>query len=280
MSNTDKQKAEAMHKVALVLKELIGDRSIRRTAEDTGVAASYITGILKERYLPSAEILRKLAASDSNPKNGVVLEDLMVAAGYQNRYIDYMADVDYMVSNLDEGTNLLIETHKQKDNKNDKLNYYKSLQNEYIRFENSAIGVICRRLMQKGFSFVMKEDSSVGIRGFRPDMVLELQNQPVDEWWFDFKYFPYEKDKNTIESPVKHARNILGGYIFIEPNPRRKISVVMNNATIFNYLKGYIDKLAYRGELSVILLDDNSSFVEEVYLSHYEPNSADSEFIL
>lgn len=62
-----------------MIEKLIGDRSIRETSRDTDVAASYISGILKGNYMPSAEILSKLSV---NAQNGITKEKLMIAAGY------------------------------------------------------------------------------------------------------------------------------------------------------------------------------------------------------
>ena len=55
-----------------------GDRSIRRMAEDTGVAASYIVGIIKGEYVPSLQILKKLVAPQSKPRNRVTLFELIM----------------------------------------------------------------------------------------------------------------------------------------------------------------------------------------------------------
>ena len=82
-ANTEKQ--EAMKRVSELIKKLVGERSIRKTGEDSGVTASYITSILKLKYMPSAEILKKLTSASAKPRNGVSLEDLMVAAGYQEK---------------------------------------------------------------------------------------------------------------------------------------------------------------------------------------------------
>ena len=70
-----------------LIKKLIGDRSFRQTSIDSGVANSYISGIINGKYKPSIKILQKLTAPEANPQNGVTLEDLMVAAGYQEDYV-------------------------------------------------------------------------------------------------------------------------------------------------------------------------------------------------
>lgn len=295
------QKVEAIHKVAVVVKELIGDRSIRRTAEETGVAASYITGILKERYLPSAEILRKLASSDSKPQNGVLLEDLMIAAGYQNQYADETAvDLEYNefeeqdIDKINEAWSASDEVARRPMAHRGRLRNATMSLDEYeesrrlqrralhqmrARFEKVAKGIIYQELVEKGVFFKNVEEPNVGIRGFRPDAVVELSHQPIDEWWFDFRLLTGVEDRpQVINRGVMNVRNILGRYIFIEPKPRRKISVVINSIEEFDIWKGYIDKLSFRGDLSVILVDvENYTLIDEVYLAHYDVDSNASE---
>lgn len=71
-----------------LVRKLVGYRSLRKVSEESGVAPSYISGIINgKRKNPSALILKKLTDSKANPQNGVTFEDLMVAAGYQNEYV-------------------------------------------------------------------------------------------------------------------------------------------------------------------------------------------------
>ena len=72
------------NELSRLVKELVGDRNIRKASEDTGVANSYISGIMNGKFKPSIKILQKLADPKANPQNGVTFEDLMVAAGYQD----------------------------------------------------------------------------------------------------------------------------------------------------------------------------------------------------
>ena len=57
--------------------ELKGDRSIRQMARDTGVAASYITGILKGRYYPTLKILKRITSPKGKPQGNVTILDLI-----------------------------------------------------------------------------------------------------------------------------------------------------------------------------------------------------------
>lgn len=50
------------------INELKGNRSIRQMSRDTGVASSYISGILKGKYFPSLKIIQQLTSPKSNPQ--------------------------------------------------------------------------------------------------------------------------------------------------------------------------------------------------------------------
>ena len=288
MSKKEYLKKQAIHKVALLVDELKGDRSIRRTAEDTGVAASYITGILKEKYLPSADILRKLAAPEAKPQNAITLEDLMVAAGYQTDYVeeaykealyDEVQD-DHSGKTIDVQPNIemlsRIAAYAEKFNgPTPSQERQKQRMQEMSKFESLATGVIYKALAEKGIHFSNANDV-VGVRGFRPDMSVYVPMQPILEWWFEFKYIGADKNRGYIN--LKH---ILGQFMFIEPKLERKISLVISSREDFDILCGYKDKLAYRGDLSVILIDEETfSVVREEYLAHYNMYDNESEFYI
>ncbi len=78
-----------------------------------------------------------------------------------------------------------------------------------------------------------------------------------------------------------HVRRMLGKYMFIEPKLERKISVVIDSQEAFEAFIGYKDKLAYRGDLSIILIDrETLAVVREEYLAHYSINDTRSEFYI
>lgn len=64
------------------LNLLIGERSIRETGADTGVAPSYISAMLKGKYIPSAKIIARLTEKKNHPRNKITKEKMMKSAGY------------------------------------------------------------------------------------------------------------------------------------------------------------------------------------------------------
>ena len=58
--------------------EIKGDRSIRQMARDTGVSASYITGILQGKYYPTLKIFKRITSPKSRPQGNVTILDLLM----------------------------------------------------------------------------------------------------------------------------------------------------------------------------------------------------------
>lgn len=272
-------------KVASIVKELIGERSIRRTAEDSGVAASYITGILKERYLPSADILRRLSSPEAKPQNAITMEDLMIAAGYQTNYVEeaYKEALYEEITDDENGKPVDIRPDMNKIMQNIntangqdsdeyieyRRRHFRELDIMRERFGKVAKGLILQNLIEKQIQFTMS-DEGTGMRGIRADIIVELTGQPVDSWWFDFRWVR-TGDGRPMNGSFINARTILGNLIFVTPDPRRKYSIVISSKNDYDFIKGYADKLSFRGELSIILIDEeNYSLVEETYLSHYD----------
>lgn len=53
-----------------------GDRSIREYAKESGVSASYISGLIKGEFIPSLKILSKLSKV---AQNGITYEQLIMS---------------------------------------------------------------------------------------------------------------------------------------------------------------------------------------------------------
>lgn len=272
-------KDEAIDRVARLVKELKGDRSIRKMAEDSGVAASYITAIINGKYLPSAEILRKLSVPYARPQNGITLEDLMIAAGYQETYVTLLSEngpVNVQYKTLDTSENyVFVDQEESVDFYENQRKQRNERRMQVSRFETMATGIIYKGLSEKQISFGNIENT-LGIRGYKPDIALRVYGYPISEWWFEFKYISKSSKLSGISLGY-----MLAGFLFIEPKKGRKITLVISDELIFDNLRGYKNKLAYKGDLSVVLIDEDTfSIVDEIYLSHYDEENMMSAFYL
>lgn len=276
--NTDDNSSEEVLKskenLAKMVKSLRGNRTIREMAADTGVAPSYISGIENGKFIPSATILMKLASPDSKPQNDVTIKDLMTASGYEGKDNNTYNTVERFVRYHDA-----IEQINSKQQVREAGDGYISKE-EWIKedvFVPLTIGVIYRALEKKGIHFSNGQDVTMLNRGTSV-MDISISEGPVKEWIFLLKYTP----KLRIPKLIAHRMIItnLGELLFLEPKPDRKISFVIDDKEVFEEITKYKGKLAFRGDLSVILFDAVCEVINEEYLAHYNDKDTSSELYI
>ena len=66
-----------------------------------------------------------------------------------------------------------------------------------------------------------------------------------------------------------------------EPKKDKKFSLVVSDSDLYHVFMRFKEKMAFRGELSVILIDETKVSIEkEEYISHYNENDASSELYI
>ena len=259
--NNDKAKEE----VASLVKDLVGNRTIKKTAEDTGVAASYISGMIKGRFVPSVAILKKLADPKANPQNGVTLEELMIAAGFTTNAMTYSYSTE-------EGSDIGFVA--ESCTYNTELTNYRMTMKEQKKQHALFAGTIVMSLSKKGIGFSIsgKPIVNYGIG----DLCIDVNERGIKEWVFEYVYLINRK-KNYLQK-LYHTFGVLSSQ---EPQKDKKISLVVNDADLYQVFMRYKDKMSFRGELSVILIDEaNASIEKEDYISHYNEGDTSMEFYI
>lgn len=301
------ERADQRKKVSIVVKRLIGDRSIRKTAADTGVTAAYLSGILNEKYLPSKEVLEKLAAPENMPQNDVTLDELLAAAGYISKAESSeksKTEFDMIINSGAGGTDQVHISLGRPDEKEAlaRIQAYEKRLNAIAQFSSLANAVIYTALIKKGLFGEELKDISAKVKGIdfgvkctesktgsKTESKTESKsgskpgNKPenrIDEWWFILGYYD-EETAGLLHEDLARTRGWFLNTLFVEKNPRRKISVVTNSEKAFNNMMNYKGKMAYQGELSAILIDTGSvSVKKEVYLAHYSEDDLKKEILL
>lgn len=248
--------------VSELVKQLVGDRSIRAAARDTGVAASYITSIINGKFIPSADILRKLVEPSSKPQGDVILEDLMIAAGYQSAFRDEHMDVS--LRGLQD-----FSTPGNKEHSEEMQNRYRLLLKQHVQTERMVKEIIYDQLLEKGIHIESIDDENIQSGSAKVDLIVKVTDPQINEWWFEFKCISYpELNYHPGRNPMAN-RQLLSRFLFKEPDPGRKISIVVNDEEVFKKWINY--KLSLKADLSVILISlDRREVLDEVYLSHYD----------
>lgn len=282
ISEEEYSRQEAMGKVAYLVKELIGERTPRRAALEAGVAVSYFNGILNGKYLPSASIIKKIADHLTTPQTNVTLQDLMIAAGYQNDYQNNHYE-NYSDRFDSEGTNFTLDTFigssecpntTEDESKRKSYEYMAARRNK----ERAMAGIIYKSMAEKGIIF-RSENNLTYIKRYHTDMAVYVNQEPINEWFFKF-YSHCASDLN-LRQIIHFAKDVMCHFMLLEPCNNHKVSFVVCDQEVYDALSACKNKLSFRGDLSLILVNpDSFRVVDEIYLSHYNESSTDSEFYI
>lgn len=252
--------ANNFSELAELVRKAKGHRSYKAYARDSGVSSTGIYRIIRGDYKPGVDTIRKLTADSAKPEGGVTFENMMAAAGYQSRRHDYP---DIL---LDDGLIVEVMTAQGSDPEMTRQQFLQ-------RYEAIVIGTLYNALVQSGHPFepIVKGSEGYNQAYMRSDFSIRTQRGETKEWFFDIKY--------VTGGFQNFFTKMMAYLIAFAPDAHRKVSVVLNDPVIYERLKGYAGKLSYRGDLSIILFDEeNLRFTEEKYIAHYDEKQ--SEFYL
>ena len=237
-----------MDLIAELLFNAKGDRTLREYGADTDVSYSNIQRILKQKYKPTPDTIRKMTLGDRHPQGNVSYEDLMIAAGYMSA-----------------------ETRDREDE------YFRELgrqeEVERTEFLTRTELIIFGGLIQSGFRF-QKLESKKKFHEFSPDLTVDIEGFPISKWLFRFvQKAPRPERRNgkllVKNIPSAYARRMLAETVLIAPDEDRKLSVVTDFADYYDEMLNFKENISYKGELSIILIDAKSMCViKEEYLTH------------
>lgn len=267
-----------------LLEKARGERSWRQYAMDANISPSAFTRFEKEGKAPGMKILQKITSEKAVPRGGVTYEDLMVAAGYQDRPQDQFPFMDSILPDIqiELGDNLQQVDRAQQRAAARAEKYKREL------VEKQMSGTLFRIFAEKGWRTSLVMDPNYP-ESLICKLQLKVEGKPVDRWFIGFRpispKFKEQIDENgnvTRRSYVKGTvRDFMFPYLFEKTQPGFKYSFVVNDREAFDTALRYKDALAFRGDLSVILLsEDMADVLDEVYLSNYQIGNHENEFFI
>jgi len=303
-------------KLAELVKEIKGERTIRQYANDTGISPSIISRILSEDYKPGAEMIKRLVKKSSKPRGNVTANDLMVAAGYLERdankeLIDSVVSIGgaslatvaalslAMVSPIAAipasqlagkviGKTLADMQYKkakaEKINNNEneipKEDVVKDRLVEHEKqdkeFIKKSMRGIMLALLENDNLLIGKDDINSLQFNVVPDEVLKISNHNIESWWFKFYNCPDDSDLLELYTPQALAIALFGGFVTLPIDAKRKISFVINSDKLYNEFIKFKGNNSYKGNISVILIDKTNSAILKEEFISYFDDS-DSE---
>ena len=154
-------------------------------------------------------------------------------------------------------------------------------ENNQKKFRATAMGIIISALVQKGYNCQMGDMAEITERISRPDGFIRLPDNYINTWWLSFWSKDDELDKYSIVFPEDRAHVMFSKFSTVKPDPKRKISIVVDDKKLFEELCEFKDRNSFRGNMSVILIDlDEVGIKKEVFISYYDDSISDKLFVL
>lgn len=287
------------------------DRTLKEYEKASGVDAAVISKIISGKYLPKkTKVLKALTSEVASPRGGVTYEQLVDAAGISKSLEEGMmagvaatqsvlkaiGEIPIYSLSLTSKTNPYVaisqlailaakaismkaegKTEEKEDNRDGEV---ENTINDIQRFVATANGLIYGAMGQKGILFkpepqTENENDSTSISTY-----LTLQGSEIEQYYLKYIYLNSEDRKQSfiIENT---AKRIIEQLVFLKPNKRRKVSIVVNCKESYDYLMRFKNKLSYKGILSVVLVNDNKVCVEsEEILSEYGDDEENNRAML
>lgn len=147
--------------------------------------------------------------------------------------------------------------------------YQKAYQDRQRKFQALAFGLIVNRMVSAGIQIRPGETNDARFKNV-PDECLLLEGSKIKEWWFSF----FAKDAAWEEMGAENdeiARSLISRFLVVPSDSSRKISIVVDDLGLFEELCSFKGENAYRGLLSVILVNqEEARIVREVIIATFD----------
>lgn len=238
-------------KISLLVEKAKGDRTLVEYAEVAQITPAALSKIISRNVIPSRKTIEKLTSEKAKPQGGVTKEDMLVAAGYQKDYINHLEKT--VVQSMESSGGVR-----------------KSFLEILTRFRNISRGIIYSSLIEKNLFAQLEERDVYTFKGNAPDLMIKIASDEIKSWWF-FLVNPYMNGEVTMEDLEHELIRLIGMVSMFPSDETRKISFVTSNSSFFDMFNEYKDSINYRGELSVVFIDEEvATVIDEIYLAHYQ----------
>ena len=181
-----------------------------------------------------------------------------------------------VISGLAAGTLQIVQksastnSSKKTGEDEDAAMIFKRDEKKQKKFRATALGILVMALSQKGIVVQVGNAKDLGPAVALPEEYISIKGQSIDEWWFRFWAFG-EIEKSCEEHLKYWAESKFISFCAAAPDPRRKVSIIVDDEKLFDQFRSLRRNNSYRGNLSVILIDtENARIEKEELLSSFD----------
>ena len=282
------------NQVSKLIKMAKGDdRSLREYSRASGIDATVISRIIHGIYTPQKlDIYKKLTSENAAPRNDVTFERLIEAISGTPKIKD-----DSFNMGLEEGKaiaakvlsligdysynkiNTATEREKARNAKINQLKEINKKTSELQKYAAMANGILLGKISSYGLSIKSIKPNNSEILGNRFDTLVQLSDSRITEYIIRYMYLSKNEidDNFLIENTPKR---LIEELMFLPKNSKRKVSIIMNSPKAYEFILKYKYKLAYNGDLSIMLFDTKKiDITQEDYIAYYN-DCNENEFII
>lgn len=136
------------------------------------------------------------------------------------------------------------------------------------KFQAIAMGLIMEKLANQNIPFTPGVNNNLDKIESKPDQFLSIESESINSWWFSFWTRDEKLDEEVIVFPSDRASLLIGRYATISENPRRKVSIVVDDDELYQELIKFKNHNSFNGNMSIILINiDKVELIREEYIA-------------
>ena len=136
------------------------------------------------------------------------------------------------------------------------VNKFLSLQQEKLnQFRAMSLGIIASTAAERNSSFLQIPLQRLETFGDKPEACAKLSSESLSSWWFIFWTEISQIEERFRIAPKDRASMLMARLITMEPDSRRKTSIVVDDSSLADELQKLYKANSFRGNLTVILVD-------------------------
>lgn len=149
------------------------------------------------------------------------------------------------------------------------------------RFAATAMGILYKAAAEKGIQCQQGNVRDLDSVRNRPDDYIIVKNQKIESWWLIYWVKDQKFDEYMIMFPEVRATTLISHFVTEESDPKRMVTMVVDDIELFEDICRYKGHNSYRGNLSVVLVDTEDVVVckEEIIATFDEDHPAEGACI-
>ena len=267
--------------IAKKIEELMIENKMTQKdlAKLSGLTEAAISNYLSKKREPNKSSLTKIAQALNTTidelQGNIGTTATLVGLGAALSSVAILSPIGMVSAIAGLASASVVSTNKKKKDSTTSDDILSSYEKELKRFKNISIGEIHEKLTEKEISFSFTSNTSLSSIENNPDYSLSIEDDYIKSWWFIFWKESSKLNKQYDFKKIERAATLISKFALTKPDKYRKSSIVIDDKQLYNAICSYEGSISYKGNLSVILFDENEmQIIKEKNISFYDDTTS------